>query len=317
MARGDRVRPSDMRDHLESLFADAHVTDGLFGPTSMVWRVGREASILLGGGRAALLQLAHPYIAHAIDDHSAVLADIQGRFQRTMSSMFALTFGDRAEAMRLARHIYEIHQRIGGEIPVESGAHRAGARYSALDRSAMYWVAATIWDTSILLYEQLFGPLSLPEKEQYYAETKTFCRLFGLSDDMMPKDWSGFRRYFDDMVRSSTLHVGETARRLGHQVLAPTRRAAMPMYSVINALTAGLMPEGLRDAYDIPYSRRHRLLFDASMVVARRGVPALPDGVRYCPPYLTARRRISGQAGDNLVATSWKRLVLELLRQRP
>ena len=73
---------------------------GLFGTDSMLWRIGREASILLGGGRAALLQLAHPYIAHAIDDHSTMLTDIQDRCRRTMSAMFTLTFGDRAEASR-------------------------------------------------------------------------------------------------------------------------------------------------------------------------------------------------------------------------
>ena len=57
----------------------------------------------------------------------------------------------------------------------------------------MFWVAATLWDTSISVYETLVEPLSLAEKEQYYSETKRFCRLFGLSDSDMPSSWSRFR----------------------------------------------------------------------------------------------------------------------------
>jgi uncharacterized protein (DUF2236 family) len=40
---------------------------GIFGPQSMTWRINREAAIFLGAGRALLLQLAHPWIAAAIE----------------------------------------------------------------------------------------------------------------------------------------------------------------------------------------------------------------------------------------------------------
>ena len=53
----DSVRPKEMRSHLDALFDLADPTHGLFGPDSMIWRVGRESTILLGGGRAALLHL--------------------------------------------------------------------------------------------------------------------------------------------------------------------------------------------------------------------------------------------------------------------
>ena len=132
----------------------------------------------------------------------------------------------------------------------------------------------------------------------------------------MPQDWPAFRRYFEEMVSSANLHVGATARTLGHQVLAPTRRSAVPMYTLVGAMTAGLMPPALRDAYGIPYSNRHRLLFQGAVWTARKGLPALPDAVRYCPAYLSARRRVAGESGSDPVSLSWKRLVLALLRQR-
>ncbi len=43
---------------------------GLFGPGSMAWEIEREMILLAGGGRATLLQLAHPFVAYAIEQHS-------------------------------------------------------------------------------------------------------------------------------------------------------------------------------------------------------------------------------------------------------
>jgi len=43
---------------------------GVFGPRSITWQVDREAAIFLGAGRALLLQLAHPWIAAAVEQHS-------------------------------------------------------------------------------------------------------------------------------------------------------------------------------------------------------------------------------------------------------
>ena len=56
---------------------------GIFGPQSVTWQVDREAAIFLGAGRALLLQLAHPWIAAAIEQHSDTFADPVGRFHRT------------------------------------------------------------------------------------------------------------------------------------------------------------------------------------------------------------------------------------------
>ena len=41
-----------------------------FSPDSMIWRVDREMVLLLGGGRALLMQLAHPKVAAGVADHS-------------------------------------------------------------------------------------------------------------------------------------------------------------------------------------------------------------------------------------------------------
>jgi Uncharacterized protein conserved in bacteria len=50
--------------------AAAESIEGVFGPASLTWRVDREVAVFLGAGRALLLQLAHPWVAAAIAEHS-------------------------------------------------------------------------------------------------------------------------------------------------------------------------------------------------------------------------------------------------------
>ncbi|HZD17088.1 MAG TPA: oxygenase MpaB family protein, partial [Actinomycetota bacterium] len=43
---------------------------GLFGPGTLAWRLNAETVLLLGGGRALLMQIAHPRVAAGVADHS-------------------------------------------------------------------------------------------------------------------------------------------------------------------------------------------------------------------------------------------------------
>src|SRR2546422_6489442 len=67
---------------------------GLFGPESVVWRVNREAVALLGGGRALLLQIAHPLVAAAVAAHSRPPAQPLVRLPRTPQLMLTILLPD-------------------------------------------------------------------------------------------------------------------------------------------------------------------------------------------------------------------------------
>ena len=60
---------------------------GLFGPGSLTWRVNREGVLLLGGGRALLLQVAHPLVAAGVAQHSNYREDPFGRLYRTLDTV--------------------------------------------------------------------------------------------------------------------------------------------------------------------------------------------------------------------------------------
>src|SRR5208337_3656057 len=93
---------SDHDLEVQLCFVRAHAAGslaGVFGPDSVTWKVDREAAIFLGAGRALLLQLAHPWVATAIAEHSRVLADPIGRFHRTFRVMFTMVFGTLDQAL--------------------------------------------------------------------------------------------------------------------------------------------------------------------------------------------------------------------------
>src|SRR5262249_33022498 len=77
--------------------------EGPFGPASVTWHVDREAAIFLGAGRALFLQLAHPWVAAAISEHSRTSTDPIGRFHRTFGVVFGMVFGSLEQAFAAAR----------------------------------------------------------------------------------------------------------------------------------------------------------------------------------------------------------------------
>src|ERR1700726_240271 len=89
--------------------AAAGPIEGIFGPASLSWRVDREAAVFLGAGRALLLQLAHPWVAAGIAEHSRTLADPIGRFHRTFNTVFTMGFGTLDSALAAARRLHRRH----------------------------------------------------------------------------------------------------------------------------------------------------------------------------------------------------------------
>src|SRR6478752_2917449 len=141
---------------------------GIFGPSSIAWKVNRESALFLGAGRAALLQLAHPWVAAALDQHSNLRADPLGRFHSTFRVVFSMIFGTLEQALAASRHLYQLHTSIQGQIPESVAAYRRGSHYEANEVDALRWVYATLVESALLAYESVLPPLSPAERKAYY-----------------------------------------------------------------------------------------------------------------------------------------------------
>lgn len=259
---------------------------GLFGPGSMSWQVNRETIVLLAGGAAALLQLAHPYVAHAVAEHSRTRDDVLGRFQRTFEHVLAMAFGDLDHAMSAARRVHRIHERVHGRIPEDSGPFARGHAYHANDVDALFWVHATLIDRALAAYQAVVRPLGAPECERYYQESKRFGYLFGIPDSAMPADMAGFRAYMAEMLSSNLLTVTADARAMARFLLSPTRSVDASVWYWYRIMTAGFLPARQRADFGLDAGRASRLLFRASLGALAPLYRALPESARCFPEYL-------------------------------
>ncbi len=273
---------------------------GAFGPESVTWRINRESALFLGAARAALLQLAHPWVAAAIAQHSTVLERPIARFHNTFRVVFTMVFGSLDQALGAARHLYSLHTRIRGEMPEGVAGWAQGTRYEANEIGALRWVYATLIETAVLAYEWGLGPLTSGEREQYYAETKMLAGLFGIPAAALPVDWEEFLAYNRAMHDCDALGVSPRAREMARELLegAGSWIHPPPWY---RALTAAWMPPRFREEFGLEVDwRAVERAHDCFPRIYRR----MPAPLRFTGPWREAQARLAGRRAGPLTRLS-------------
>ena len=280
-------RESDQfRQYLEDLGRGIEPGSGFFSPEMVYWRVSREPALLLVGMRALLLQIAHPKIAQGVADHSRYREDPLGRGVRTFTAVYGLVFGSRDEAIEAAMRVRAVHDRVHGQVsdPLPPAMDPS---YDANDPDLLLWVAATLLDSAIVAYELFHEPLSATEKEQHYQQAKRFGQLFGIPEQRYPGSWPEFQDWWQQMLRSDTVTVTDTARGIYRALLSGTwfTRLLAPLnYS----MAAMLLPDQLAEGFGMRRTAPARVTFHAMVWITRVLVRLLPRRLRGVP---AARRR--------------------------
>jgi uncharacterized protein (DUF2236 family) len=298
------VSKEDSRRLLDSLKSlPGEERSGFFGSGSITWHVNRESAVFLGAGRAALLQLAHPWVAVALAQHSTLLNDAIGRFHSTFRVIYTMLFGTRAQAVEASRRLYQRHTSIRGELPHAIGTHAQGEHYEANEVAALRWVYATLVEGAVLAYEFVLPPLSPGEREQYYLESKRMASLFGIAAGELPQDWAAFSRYFAEMLDSPQLGVDANALALSRSVLSGAGTWIHPPHWY-RVLTAFWMPPRLRAAFGLPFSAREQQAVDQAARWLPRIYPRLPKILRFVGPFHEAEARLRGRSPGALTRRS-------------
>jgi uncharacterized protein (DUF2236 family) len=230
---------------------------GLFRADSWLRRIAGESVLLLGGGRALLLEIAHPLVAAGVAEHSRFREDPFGRLQRTLDAMSAIAFRDRPAALEAARGVERAHARVHGRLAERAGRHPAGTAYSGRDPELMLWVWATLVDTALVVTDRFIGPLPPEARESYYADQCVVARVLGIPAELLPADHAEFCAYFDGMLEGDALAVTGTAREIASAVLDPPLR--LPATGVARLVTAGLLPARLRESFGLAWDATREL----------------------------------------------------------
>ena len=241
------------------------------GPGTVAYRVNTEPVPFLGGGRALLLQVAHPKVAAGVEQHSTYASDPWGRLFRTVDVMLKLGFGSPDVSERQARLLRSMHTRV-------RGTTSDGEPYHALDPALLVWVWATLIDTALVCYERCLGPLSAVDRDRYYEESKLVAYTCGVGEGGCPADWDAFRAYFADMI-ATELRATPAGLAVAHATMVPPLPKPLGAITAwpLQLVTAGLFPPSLRAEFgftwDAARERRLRRFFDG-VGLALRAVPS-------------------------------------------
>lgn len=229
--------------------ADAAGPDGYFPPGSATRTVIGDPAALVGGFSALFLQALHPRALAGVDQHSSFPDDFWPRLERTAGYVTTLAFADTAAADRAAARVRGIHRRVHGTDPV------TGRSYSADDPDLLRWVHVC----EVSSFAQAVRRLDLiddDEQDRFYAEQVRAGALLGAVD--LPASRAEVEEYFDavrpELVASPLAR--KTVRRLALAPLPSWRvellTPARPVWSVVAAVSIGLLPRWAKQIYGLP-----------------------------------------------------------------
>jgi uncharacterized protein (DUF2236 family) len=150
-----------------------------------------------------------------------------------------------------------------------------------------------------MAYGLVLPPLSIDERERYWAENRMFAALFGLQPSDLPADWAAFVDYNAAMAASDILTVSPAAREIAGQIFSGVRRWLRPPRWYL-ALSVDLLPERLRAGFAFDVDERDRRAADRALKWIRRAYPYLPSRLRHVGPYQEAQARLQGKKQPDL-----------------
>lgn len=280
-------------DELADRPDDAGISDG---PESVTFRTFRESFAFLAGGRAALLQLAHPFVAAALVAHSSLKSDVHHRFLRTFQLVFKIMFGTRSQAFAAARTVHRLHAQVHGVVGEDVGGFTAASRYAANHEDALLWVFSTLMESSVLTWELIKGPLPRRDKDQLLKGAQRGMRLFGLQPHRVPGSWDTFMEYNHAMWRDvDVLAVGHAAKTMEKHLFTPPTRCAWLGLKWAKLNTAVLLPRRVAQDFGLSVGVVGHVVFCVLMGAVKVVWMFLPRSSRVLTGSLEAEARMSGR----------------------
>ncbi|UQN14129.1 oxygenase MpaB family protein [Gulosibacter sp. ACHW.36C] len=223
--------------------------------------------MLVGGGAAILLQLAHPTVAAGVAHHSAFASAPLGRLEQTLNYVMAVVHGTDADRRIVRRHVNRRHAHVPG----------------AYDSGPQLWVAATLLWAGERAYERAFGPLKDADREALRYTFATLGTELQLPADAWPASVDEFDAWWQ--LALADARVTDDARlafaRLRRPDVAPWwLRAALPL---IWRVALELLSPRLRREFDPSWSRADRFMVELFWTVTTPIYRILPRRMRTWP----------------------------------
>ncbi|MBM7769504.1 oxygenase MpaB family protein [Glutamicibacter nicotianae] len=259
---------------------NAGKTDG----TTTFSRVAPEAGLLLGAGRAILMQLAHPQIGTAIAQHSDFASNPLSRLIHTLGYIYALSNGTAEQQRTMIDYVNKAHQDVRGTRNETAGT----PAYSALDPRLQLWVAATLFDSARVIAEQILSD-DLAHDEGLYQHYSLLGDALQMPVDYWPATLHDFDLYLEKTL--ATARVTDQTRQLAEELFtAPEApwwiRAGLPL---MRDVTIAQLPAAVREAFGFELGEKVLRRNNRTIAVVRFATRWLPRAIRHLPMKLMLR----------------------------
>lgn len=167
--------------------------------------------------------------------------------------------------------------------PVRRKPDAGSAGYSAFDAQSQLWVVATLYDTAVTIYEKIYGALDDEAADHMYRDYARIGTALQLPAELWPADRAAFGSYWEGCLQG--LEADAVTSGVARSLLYPAdprtwQRVVMPLARFI---TAGLLPDQLRQGFGLPWTERHGRWFDRTLRWSAVVYPRLPRRVRHWP----------------------------------
>ena len=255
-------------------------------PRATLDTAGLEAGLLLGAGRAILLQLAQPQISRAIAEHSQFTTNPRSRLLQTLGYIYAVVAGTPAQRQGMIDYVDRAHTGVHAPRNQRTGQ----PAYSARDPKLQLWVAATLYDSARTLGAQTVPGWDRLDAEALLAQYAVLGTALQLPAGYWPASVADFDEYF--AAQLAGLQVTAAARQQAGQLFTGAAapwwiRAVLPAMKDVSITQ---LPPGVRAQYGFALSRaaaaRSQLLIRTAQCAGR----LLPAAVRHAPARWILRR---------------------------
>lgn len=260
--------------------------------------MSREAFLFTAGGRATLLQIAHPYVAQGVLNYSSLRKGSSGvmdRFNRTFLYVNSITFGTVSDARSASKMVRGLHEKVQGTFDDDVGPFISGTSYSSCHEGALLWVYATLVESTVYAIETMVRPLTNKEKESFYQDSKLFAAMFGIGNAAIPSTWKDFMEYNVAMWKSDVLTVSPAAKKISSYLFTPPSPAFAPMMKWVEMGTMMTLPRSISRQYGYQDEWMTRWIVHGTTGLLRSVYAILPGAFRYQTSYIKAMRRCDGK----------------------
>ena len=224
-------------------FAQPAGEEALLAADSVSWQVFKNpVTLFIGGVAAVLLELGEPRVRHGVWDHSSFRTRPMERLQRTGLAAMLTVYGPASQARAMILGVNRAHGKV-------AGTTSAGASYRADDPELLDWVQATAAWGFMEAYAAFARPLSLPQRDSFFAEGAPIARLYGATGAPTSTVELGrlFARMLPKLEPSDTLQEFLAIMR----EVPALPRAGRPLQRLLIKAAVAILPPGVADRLDI------------------------------------------------------------------